>query len=343
MRLSLLIVLLISSFPVFAQKSNSVSIFDTLYHQDEIHITLTYPFDSLYKTQIEDVEALISIETASGILLDASPITLNLRGKFRRMKCTMPPLMLNFKKSALKALNLSSVDEMKLVTHCIAGPEGRNNLEEERLIYQVYETLTPISYRTIWTKVTYCDVNKKYDCIVSVGFLLEPDKVLSKRLDMEERKLYNIAEDSVDFASYSNTVAYNFLIGNRDWSIVSSRNAKLFYDHQMRKYVVIPYDFDYSNIVGASYRREILSKSMKHPYDRIYEGEYFKPQAGEILKTFYGFEQTIINAVNNSINPIDAERRKRICKYFDNWFVLVKRNKPRDLEFGAVFEYAGGL
>ncbi|MEO5905474.1 MAG: hypothetical protein ABIQ11_02020, partial [Saprospiraceae bacterium] len=196
MRVSLLFVLLFPSFLIFAQKSNSSSIFDTLYRQDELHITLTYPFDSLYKTQNEEIDALIKIETASGFIMNESAITLNLRGKFRRMKCNMPPLMLNFKKSALKALNLSGVDEMKLVTHCIDGPEGQNNLEEERLIYQIYESLTPISYRTIWTKVTYCDMNNKTNCIQSVGFLLEPDKVISQRLDMEERKLFNISEDS---------------------------------------------------------------------------------------------------------------------------------------------------
>ncbi|MEO5906954.1 MAG: hypothetical protein ABIQ11_09520, partial [Saprospiraceae bacterium] len=132
-------------------------------------------------------------------------------------------------------------------------------------------------------------------------------------------------------------------IGNRDWSIVSSRNAKLFYNRQLKKYQVIPYDFDYSNIVGASYRRETLTKPMTHPYDRIYEGEYYKSQAGEILKSFYGFEQTIINAVNTSINPMNEARRKKICKYFDGWFLLVKRNKPMDLQYGTVCAYEGGL
>ena len=111
----------------------------------------------------------------------------------------------------------------------------------------------------------------------------------------------------------------------------------------MKKYVVIPYDFDYSNLVGASYRREVLTKPMTHPYDRIYEGEYFKPQAGEILKTFYGFEQTILNAVKTSNNPMSEERRNKICKYFEPWFSMVKRNKPRDLEFGTVCPYGGGL
>ncbi len=326
-----------------SQDRPKVSLFDSLAHLQKIEISLTYPFDSLYKTNNNDVEAIISISTTSGQLISSASLNLNLRGKFRRMKCTMPPLMLNFKKSTLRELGLANVDEMKLVTHCIDGKEGENNLQEEFLLYQVYQNITPVSYRTIWADVTYTDANNPDKIIQTVGFLIEPDKVISSRLGMEERKLYNLQQDSVCFDSYSMAAAFNFLIGNRDWSVTASRNAKLFFEPDLGRYVVIPYDFDYSNIVGATYRRETLPKTMKHPFDRIYTGEYYGDKSGVMLKTFAEFEQPILETIFSSSNPIDPARRTQISNYFKTWFDMIRKSKPNDLMYGTICTYKGEL
>ena len=112
-----------------AASQDDVSLFDSLYVLKNIHISLTYPFDSLYSKNNEEIDALISIKTDTGYLMRNEPMTLNLRGKFRRMKCAMPPLLLNFKKSTLRAHHLAPIDEMKLVTHCLPNKEGQENLQ----------------------------------------------------------------------------------------------------------------------------------------------------------------------------------------------------------------------
>lgn len=321
----------------------SPSLFESLYSLDEVSITLTYPFDSLYRTNREEIEAVISIESKDGILMKNEKITLNLRGKFRRMKCSMPPLLLNFKKSTLRKLNLDNIDAVKLVTHCLETPEGQENLQEELMCYRVYESLTPCSYRTIWLHVTYQDALQPDKQIKSTGFLLEPDKDITKRLGLLERKLFNPSEDSIHFESYSHAVAFNFLIGNRDWSIIMSRNAKLFFDSISNHYVVIPYDFDYSNIVSATYRRETRPDKMTHPLERIYQGEYFADRSGEILKKFQESQDMILHRVATAPNPMDENERKKIVRYFETWFAQVKKRDAKDLPYGYILEYKGGL
>lgn len=343
MRLFKLFVFLFLCWNPEGRGQSSPSLFETLYGLDEVSITLTYPFDSLYRTNREEIEAIISIESKDGILIENEKITLNLRGKFRRMKCTMPPLLLNFKKSTLRKLNLDNIDEVKLVTHCLESPEGEENLKEELMCYSVYESLTPCSYRTIWLHVTYKDALRPGKEIKSTGFLLEPDKDITKRLGFIERKLFNPSEDSIHFESYSTAVAYNFLIGNRDWSIIMSRNAKLFYDSISHHYVVIPYDFDYSNIVSASYRRETRPDNMTHPLERIYQGEYFVNRSGEILKKFQESQDIILNRVATAPNPMDESERKKIAKYFETWFLQIKRTDAKDLPYGYLMNYKGGL
>ena len=85
--------------------------------------------------------------------------------------------------------------------------------------------------------------------------------------------------------SYAKSAAFNFMIGNLDWSLVMARNIKLFKHPGLHKCIVIPYDFDYSNVVDASYRRESRPANMVHPFDRYFQGEYFKTRAGENPKS----------------------------------------------------------
>jgi hypothetical protein len=319
------------------------SLFETLYGLEEVKIVLSYPFDSLYRTNQEEISAVITIESKSGPVMKDESMTLNLRGKFRRMKCSMPPLLLNFKKSTLRNLALKDIDEMKLVTHCLDTQEGQENLSEERMCYEVYEAVTPYSYRTIWVTVDYIDQLNPENRISSAGFLLEPDNDINSRLGLNEHKLFNVAEDSLHFESYGHAAAFNFLIGNRDWSIVMSRNAKLFYDSRLHKYIVIPYDFDYSNIVAPSYRRETRPQSMVNPYDRIYQGEYFKTKSGDILKSFTANKSIILERVMTAPNPMNEGRRKNIAKYFETWFSQIEKSSVKDLNYGIVVPYKWSL
>lgn len=343
MRFFLPFIISLACITVPAVSQGDISLFDTLYNQNNVKISLAYPFDSLYSSNQDEIDALISIETEQGFLMKDVKMTLNLRGKFRRMKCSMPPLLLNFKKSTLKDIHLAPIDEIKLVTHCLSNQEGQENLREERMCYQLYEVVTPNSYRTIWLTVTYHNLSRPGDSILSTGFLLEPDKVISSRLGLIERKLFNISEDSLEFQSYSMATAFNFMIGNRDWSIVMSRNAKLFFNTTINKYVVIPYDFDYSNIVGASYRRETRPETMLHPYDRLYEGEYFNSRSGDILTSFVALKPILLDRVNSANNPMEENDRKKIYKYLETWFKEIEKSKPEELKYGMVCPYKGGL
>lgn len=341
-----ILILAVFSFSVSflpGQDTGLPSLFDTLYHQEDIKIRLTYAFDSLVKTNNEEIPSRITIESANGKFMRNVSMSLNLRGKFRRMKCDMPPLLLNFKKSTLHDLHLNSIDEMKLVTHCIKGKEGQENLQEERLCYQMYEQLTPYAYRTIWVNMEYCDSNHPDSCVSSVGFLIEPDKVLSARLGVAEKRVFNVSQDSLQYESFRLVEAFNFMIGNRDWDVVAGRNAKLFFEPKFGKYIIVPYDFDYSNIVGASYRRETLQEPMRHPFDRVYSGYYFRNQSGETLKDFLPNEVTIENVIATADNPMTAERRKKISGYVEDWFKWLDKMKTADLQYGVVCYYKGGL
>jgi hypothetical protein len=336
-------ILILFASCLHARGDNLPSLFDTLYQQHDIKIRLTYAFDSLVKTNNEEIPARISIESGAGKFMRNVELSINLRGKFRRMKCNMPPLLLNFKKSTLRDYQLNTIDEIKLVTHCINGPEGIENLQEEMMCYQMYAQLTPYAYRTIWVSMEYCDSEHPDSCFTSVGFLIEPDKVLAGRLGVSEKRIYNVSQDSLSYESFRLVAAFNFMIGNRDWDVVGSRNAKLFFEPRIGKYVIIPYDFDYANIVGASYRRETLQPPMQHPFDRIYDGYYYRDQCAATLKYFLSKEETIQQVIAGADNPLSKDRRKKISGYIADWFKWVRKTKDVDLIYGVICYYKGGL
>jgi hypothetical protein len=339
----ILAVLLLSYARLVSQEAALPSFFDTLYALGDVRITLTYPFDSIHKQQQNDVDAMMTIETANGVFMQNDKVALNIRGKFRRMTCEMPPLLLNLKKGTLRDRGLSTIDEIKLVTHCTHNVEGQENLQEELLCYQLYQHVTPFAYRTIWVNVTYCDQSNPDSCVQSVGILIEPDKNVEQRLGLKEKRLYNVAEDSLYFHNYAKVAAFNFLVGNRDWSIVANRNAKLFYSDSMGQYIVIPYDFDYANIVGAKYRKENLPEEMLHPFDRIYAGEYYKERTAEILQSFYPHHAQMLEVVRTAKSPMTEEKRDKIVQYVDHWFTYLQKLNPNKYKYGLVCYYKGGL
>jgi hypothetical protein len=203
--------------------------------------------------------------------------------------------------------------------------------------------MTPLSYRTIWLTIQYIDSDHPDSSYTSAGFLIEPDDVLATRLGLIEKKIFSLSEDSLHFESFTKVAGFNFIIGNRDWSIVASRNVKLFLDTTKQVYVVIPYDFDFANIVGATYRREILPKSMNHPFDRVLEGEYFATQVETILQNLSQSKSLLLNTIQTAPNPIDHSRRKKITRYFDSGFSFVSKLNVKEMKYGLICPYKGSL
>ena len=90
MRIIPFLLLLTWAFNAEVSGQTTKSLFETLIALDQVKITLTYPFDSLYRTNREEIDAIITIESKDGPLIHNEKMSINLRGKFRRMKCTMP-------------------------------------------------------------------------------------------------------------------------------------------------------------------------------------------------------------------------------------------------------------
>lgn len=211
------------------------------------------------------------------------------RGRYRRMKCDFPPLKLKFKKKHLSKEGLNEFNELKLVTHCIAGNvENNDMILRELLAYDLFNILTPYSFRAQLAHVTYVDANDEMEPITGWGILIEDSDELADRMGGEKYFRMGVPVDSFCVKQEMTTAMFNYMIGNTDWSHEMVRNVEMIKMPDEEIYVV-PYDFDFAAMVGAPYalpNRDVGQKSLE---DRHYMGH--KCSKKEMELTIAHFEE----------------------------------------------------
>ena len=71
---------------------------------------------------------------------------------------------------------------------------------------------------------------------------------------------------------------FQYMIGNTDWSIKALHNIKLITFDNSRRPIPIPYDFDQSGLVNASYTLPAEHLQIKSVRERVYNG-YYQPMS----------------------------------------------------------------
>ena len=253
---------------------------------------------------------------------------LRLRGVSRRRKCDsmLIPLRLQFKKKELRKAGFKEFRNHKIVTCCLENDAGHENLQEEILIYQLYQILTDQSFRSVEAELTMRwpdDVNPQK---ITPILILEPNKEMANRLGGIEVEAYNFPADSLDAESYNRNAMFQFMVGNFDWTQSSQRNIKMI--RVGAKVLIVPYDFDFSAIVSPAYASIPPDLGIKDFKDRIYLGEFFIDQIPATRAEFIGKKEEIYEHVLN-FEGLKKYRRKEIKKYLGIFFNYIQKpNSP---------------
>lgn len=232
------------------------SLFDVLQSTDQLELRIITDMDKVIGDRKTNASFPATIEVYSkNDLLSSWDIKLEQRGRYRRKVCGFPPLKLDFDKDQLEDRGLADFDKFKLVTHCIDDKViGNENVIKEHLVYELYNIISPYSYRTILTKVVYQDREDKRRNIERYAVLLEPTSELEYRLNAEEMEDFVNPPIEETQAVVENQVSlFQYMIGNEDWSISMMRNLKAFRSKETGKYLLVPYDFDFSGIINTTY------------------------------------------------------------------------------------------
>jgi hypothetical protein len=248
-------------------------------------------------------------------------IRLKSRGEFRNGYCTFPPIVVNFKKGGFKKEDLKDIQKMKLVTHCISGNE--ENLLKEYLIYKLFNVLTDSSFRVRLLKITYINTYKKSKPIISYGFFIEPVSILSERINCVPVEALNLTQQNIQPEYMDRTAIFNYMIGNTDWSVPNLHNVKVFTipgSATPSLGLVIPYDFDYSGMVNASYAVPAEGLKITSVRDRIYLGLCREPEVyARAIREFADKKEGFYKVIRE-FPYLDDKTKKGMLKYLDEFY-----------------------
>lgn len=308
-----------------------------LFDSDEIlHLEIQLPFRQLEKDRKGTPEYFpgqLTYFDAEG-QAETVDIDLRSRGKLRRSAktCAFPPIKIRLHNGARTGL-FENQKTLKLVTHCQNKNINDQYVLKEYLAYRIYNLLTDYSVKARLAKVSYRQGEKQI--AQRYAIILEHWKMVAARTRTTSVK----TEGAIDIEKLSNFETslmglFQYMIGNDDWSALKPA-ADNECCHNVRhvlttdnKIMPLPYDFDFSGLVDASYAVSRLGT------DNVRKRRYLglcKSQV-ELANTIVHMQNSR-EEIDNRVHQLDAlssRESKRTLKYFDRFYEVL--DDPKKLE-----------
>jgi len=255
------------------------------------------------------------------------PVSLRARGNFRRAECYFPPVKMKIKKSNAKNTLFEGNKRLKLVLPCKLETNNNDNILQEYMAYKLYEAISPYNFKTRRVKITFAEKKgKKIKEHMLEGFLIEDDDLVADRFEGKvlERFIHPLAMDA---ESSAQNAFFQFMIGNTDFSTAYQHNGKLLYID--KKIIPLPYDFDMSGLVDASYATVNTTLGIKSVKDRKYRG--FKRDNAVlegVRSQFLTQKQKLMDIVGSMAGDFESEKEfGETQSYIESFFKVLENDK----------------
>jgi hypothetical protein len=260
-------------------------------------------------------------------------VKLRTRGIFRLKTCGFPPIRLDFPRHQVDGTLFAGQDKLKLVTHCQNSGSYERNLLREYALYRVFNAVTDTSFRVRLAHVTYVD-SARHDTISRYGFLIESDKEVARRLASEPVPARNIYDPIIDPSDMTLVALFQYLIGNLDWSVWGRHNIAIVQKlADPRPLLAVPYDFDFSGAVNASYATPPPQVPVKSVRDRWYRG-FCQPDSilQGALARFRAAKDSMYANVR-AVPDLPEGDARNVLEYFDQFFRTIDDRGSVNREF----------
>jgi len=251
-------------------------------------------------------------------------LRVDVRGRFRRRNCSMPPMRLHFDKKWLRQSGFSKHNDFKLVTHCTDDAAGQDALLREQLAYELYRTVSPeAAFRTRLLTVTYVNTADG-STTTSYAILIEDTDELEDRLAADNcKECFNRPQEL--FNNAEKVALFQYMIGNADYSFVMHRNMKLM-EQTDGTFTAVPYDFDYSGFVNPTYGRPDAKLGQQRMTDRVWKWEFTNEPALAAARGQFLHQKDALMAQVDNFTELSEDSRKEINKYLRSFFRELKSN-----------------
>lgn len=311
-RLGWLVPLLILGPIVCAQSS----LFDRLYaHSDTVAVEVATDWKQLLQHKADKEYQSVNLRLAG----HEFPGRIRTRGHVRLQQCRYPSLKVKLDKSALDSLGFNALNDLKFVIQCSGGDVGLGYVHRERLVYELHALLSPYHHRTVPVRIVMPGESDTLS-----GFLIETEEQLETRYAASVVKKKQVSTRGLERAAYVNMCLFNYMVLNTDWNVFNLHNVECLQLTETKLQIPIPYDFDYSGLVGTAY----ATPHEKHDQRSVYEPRWLArhvtaAEFAPVVKTYLAKERAIMDLVANYPMLPKSERR-RIKKRLSTFFGQLK-------------------
>ena len=307
-------------------------------NNDIIKFTLEAPFKNINRERNKEKlypDSTLTFEDANGEQVTL-PVTLQARGNYRLDKatCRYAPLRIHFDKTTIKDTLFDKQRKLKLVKICKTNRTYADYLIQEYLIYRMFNILTDSSFKVKLAEVTYLETGGSKKPRTSYAFFIEDKKRLGKRLGLNTVPGHKIPHTTLDPAQLSLVTLFQFVVGNLDYSVTQGEtdedcchNAKML-GIEGQKHTPVPYDFDFSGIIGASYAVPPEGIPVQNVRTRLYRG-FCKPDMvslADARATIQSHKEALYTLLEAESLLSDRARKKSL-KYLDSYYKISEDDK----------------
>lgn len=297
---------------------------------DPLRFTLRTRIDFLRdeRPDEEEVDGTLSWIDEAGTAVTL-PVEVRTRGNFRREKrnCNFPPLRLDVPKGRAEGTVFEGQDKLKLVTPC---HDSRDNYQEyviqEYLVYRTFELLTPVCFRVRLVQITYEDDDGEYDTRTKTAFLIEDEEQMAYRNSGTVSEWDQFHPAAADGPHAGMVALFQYMIGNTDWSGPYFHNVKMM-RAQDGRYLLVPYDFDFSGIVNARYATPAPELPIRNVRDRLFRGFCREDVDHAALRARFLALREPVRALYEGTEGISDKTRERSLDYYDRFFRTLEEDR----------------
>lgn len=325
--LYIILILLIKTTAIFCQ---GTSLLQEIKQDSAISLYLTQDWKQIEKHKKDKVYQSASVRMITTAMDTITiPAKVRTRGNMRLQICSLPPLKVKFEKSDLAAHQLSPLNELDLVQPCHATEQYYQYILKEYLAYKLWELVSPAYFRTQLVQLHYTNPDGTEAHDPSYGFFVENAEELVVRLGGRRNKTPVISNNAVDKQPMLRVALFEFMIGNTDWFIQNRHNLEFVVIPGHPLLVPIPYDFDYSGLVGATYAAHHESLGLTSINSRYYQGWCYKEAEVEKELSAFRAQKENILAMPYRIQGLSEKSADQSREFLAAFFEIIEN--PRKL------------
>lgn len=307
---------------------------------------LTFTLSADFRSLSRDRDTLSTKQYPATVAYSAEgrevtiPVKLMTRGHFRlsSRNCSFVPIRLLLPKKATDSTVFDKQQALKLVTHCDGSRVYDQKLLQEHLAYRIYNLLTPRSFRTRLAKVTYIDTVAKKTLDTRYAMLIENEDDLARRnlsKMMNEERGAVFAD--VDTHQLLFMTLFEYMIGNTDWSLYALHNVRVMRS-ETYDILPIPYDLDFSGLIGARYASPDPRLGIKTVKERLFRGPCHSAEEWAPVLEQFRARKSDIMALYGSIPDLDKGAASDAREFLNDFYRVIEdpRSVKRELIDGCL-------